>query len=160
MRATHVHVVLTAVAVAGCAPTPKDSPSAMRTEREAAPGSAPPQSRFAGTLAGKKFTIAIEGGQVVSSGADAWTWKQGAGEVAIQEVGPADADTHFLVARSPRTIVRGDDGFSILTEVVLVSGGRVFRCTHEERVGDPDSPAAKAVVERGVTACSSLRVEP
>jgi hypothetical protein len=36
----------------------------------------------------------------------------------------------------------------------------VFRCAHEERVDDPDSRAGKAVVERGVAVCTSLRVEP
>ncbi|HWU89718.1 MAG TPA: hypothetical protein VN253_20790 [Kofleriaceae bacterium] len=159
MLLPHVHVVLTALAVAGCAKSPKDSTSGTRSEPEA-PGPAPAESRFSGTVAGHRFTIAIESGRVVHRGPDTWSWKLGAGEVSIEELGPADADTHFLVERSPRTIVRGDDGFSIVTEVVLVAGGRAFRCAHEERVDDPDSPAARAAVERGVVACSSLRIEP
>lgn len=156
---TNVHLVLAAIAVAGCARTPKDSPAAAQREPEA-PGSAAPESRFAGTLAGHRFTITVEGGQATGSSPEQWSWSVGAGHVAIQEIGEADADTRFLVARSPRTIVRGEDGFTMVTEVVLVAGGRAFRCTHEERVADPDSPDAKDAVERGIAACSSLRVEP
>ena len=154
-----VHVVLTALAVAGCAKSPKDSPSGSRREPEA-PGPVPAESRFAGTVAGHRFSIAVEGGRVLRGGPDAWAWQVGAGEVSIEEIGAAGADTRFLVERSPRTIVRGDGGFSIFTEVVLVAGGRAFRCAHEERVDDPDSPAARTTVERGVTACTSLRIEP
>jgi len=160
MRMLYLHVALAALAAAGCAKSPKDSPPASRRELEA-PDPAPAESRFAGTLADHRFTITIDGGRVTRSAPDAWTWQLGAGEVAIQEVGAADANTHFLVERSPRTIVRGGDReLSVVTEVVLVAGGRAFRCTHEERVDDPDSPAGKAAVERGVAACTSLRVEP
>jgi hypothetical protein len=160
MRMLYLHVALAALAAAGCAKSPKDSPAASRRELEA-PDPAPAESRFSGTVAGHRFTITIDGGRVTRSAPDAWTWQLGAGEVAIQEVGAADADTHFLVERSPRTIVRGGDReLSVFTEVVQVAGGRVFRCTHEERVDDPDSPAGKAAVERGVAACASLRVEP
>ena len=156
---THAHVVLAALAAAGCAKSPKDAPAGSRRELEA-PGPAAAESRFSGTVAGHRFTIAVDGGRVTRSGPDGWSWGVGAGEVSIQEIGAADADTHFLVERSPRTIVRGGGELSIFTEVVLVAGGRVFRCTHEERVDDPDSPAGKAAVERGVAACTSLRVEP
>lgn len=159
MLKPHVHVVLAALAAAGCAKSPKDSPAGTRAEPEA-PGPVPVGSRFAGTVAGHRFTIAIGGGRVLRGGPEAWAWKLGAGEVSIEEIGAADTDTHFLVERSPRTIVRGDSGFSIFTEVVVVAGGRAFRCAHEERVDDPDSPAARATVDRGIAACSSLRIEP
>jgi hypothetical protein len=152
-------VLALALAAAGCAKSPKDAPASSRPEPEA-PGPVRVDSRFAGTVAGHRFTIAIEGGRVVRGGPEAWRWKLGAGEVSIEEIGPVDAGTHFLVERSPRTIVRGDGGFSIFTEVVLVAGGLAFRCAHEERVDDPDAPAAKTTVERGVAACTSLRVEP
>jgi hypothetical protein len=154
-----LHVVLAALAASACAKTPKDTPAGSRRELEA-PAPAPPGSRFSGTIAGHRFTISIEDGRVLRSAADDWAWGTGAGEVSIQEIGPADAETHFLVERSPRTIVRGDGEVSIFTEVVLVAGGRVFRCAHEERVEDPDAPAGKAAVARGVAACTSLRVEP
>jgi hypothetical protein len=159
MRPLHAHVVLAALAAAGCAKSPKDSPAGARRELEA-PGPAPAESRFSGAIAGHRFTIAIEGGRVTHSGPDAWRWAIGAGELSIQEIGAADAGTHFLVERSPRTIVRGDRELSLFTEVVLVAAGRVFRCTHEEHVRDPDAPAGKAAVTRGVAACASLRVEP
>lgn len=158
MRPPHAPVILAALAAAGCAKSPKDSPGPVR-ELEA-PGPEPAESRFAGTVAGHRFTIAVDGGKVLRGGPEVWTWKLGAGEVSVEEIGAADADTRFLVERSPRTIVRGDDGFSIFTEVVLVAGGRAFRCAHEERVGDPDSPAARETVERGIAACASLRIEP
>lgn len=154
-----VLAALAALAMAGCAKSPKDTPGPARTELEA-PGELAPESRFAGTIAGHRFTIAIEGGRVTRSGPDEWRWAMGAGEVAVQELGPADADTHFLVERSPRTIVRGDRELSVVTEVVLVAGGRVFRCAHQERVDDPEAPAGKAAVERGIATCASLRVEP
>jgi len=159
MLKPHVHVVLAALAAAGCSKSPKDSPSGARTEPEA-PGPVPAESRFSGTVAGHRFTIAVDGGRVLRGGPEAWAWKLGAGEVSIEEIGAADADTRFLVERSPRTIVRGDSGFSIFTEVVVVAGGRAFRCAHEERVDDPDSPAARATVDRGIAACTSLRIEP
>ncbi len=155
----HLHVLLAALAAAGCAKSPKDAPAASRRELEA-PGPAAPESRFSGTVAGHRFTITIDGGRVLRAGPDAWSWAIGAGEVSIQELGAADGGTQFLVERSPRTIVRGDAELSIVTEVVLVAGGRAFRCAHEERVDDPDSPAGKAALERGVAACTSLRVEP
>lgn len=159
MRTIPAHVVLAALAAAGCAKSPKDSPAGSRIEPEA-PGPAARESRFTGAVAGHRFTITIDGGRVTSAGPDTWTWAVGAGEVSVQELGAADADTRFLVERSPRTIVRGGRELSISTEVVLVAGGRVFRCAHEERIDDPDSPAARAAAERGVAACTSLRVEP
>src|SRR5689334_11536970 len=159
MRMPPVHLALAALAAAGCAKSPKDSPGGSRRELEA-PVTAAPESRFSGTVAGHRFTITVEGGRVTRSEPDAWWWAVGAGEVSVQEIGQADADTHFLVERSPRTIARGDSELSVFTEVVLVAGGRVFRCAHEERVDDPDSPAGKAAVERGVATCASLRVEP
>lgn len=156
---THVHLVLAAIAVAGCARTPKDSPAAAQREPVASVPSAP-GSVFAGTLAGHRFTITVEGGQATAAAPDQQSWAVGPGRVAVQEIGEADAETHFLVERSPRTVVRGESGFTMVTEVVLVAGGRAFRCTHEERVADPDSQAAQAAVERGIAACSSLRVDP
>src|SRR6185436_6386118 len=160
MRMPPVHLALAVLAAAGCAKSPKDSPAGSRRELEA-PGPAPAESRFSGTIAGHRFTIMVDGGRVTSSGPDAWSWVTGSGEVSIQEIGAADADTHFLVERSPRTIVRsGEQGPSIFTEVVLMASGRVFRCAHEERVDDPDAPAGRAAVDRGVVACASLRVEP
>jgi hypothetical protein len=160
MRMPHAHAVLVALAAAACAKSPKDSPAGSPRELEA-PGPASGDSRFAGAIGGHRFTITVDGGRLTRSGPDAWSWAMGAGEVSVQEIGAADADTHFLVERSPRTIVRaGEQGPSVVTEVVLVAGGRVFRCTHEERVEDPDAPAGKAAVERGVAACASLRVEP
>lgn len=152
-------VIALALAATGCAKSPKDAPAA-RQELEVPGPAVPAESRFSGTVAGHRFSIVIEGGRVTRSEADAWRWAQGAGEVALAEIGAADADTHFLVDRSPRTIVRGGEEVSVVTEVVLVAGGRVFRCTHEERVADPDAPAGKAAVERGVAACTSLRIEP
>lgn len=157
----HVHVVLAlaALAAAGCAKSPKDAPGQAAPEPEA-PGPAPAESRFSGSIAGHRFTITVDGGRVTHTAPDGWRCAVGAGEVSVQEIGAADADTHFLVERSPRTIVRGDRELSVFTEVVLVAGGRVFRCAHEEPVEDPDSPAGKAAVERGIVACASLRVEP
>jgi hypothetical protein len=155
----HAHVVLTALAAAGCARSPKDAPGGSRRE-DLAPARAAADGRFSGTVAGHRFTITIDGGRLTRSEPDGWSWAVGSGEVSIQEIGEADAGTHFLVERSPRTIARGGPELSIFTEVVLVAGGRVFRCAHEERVDDPDSPAGKAAVERGVAACTSLRVEP
>jgi len=159
MRQLHAHVALAALAAAGCAKSPKDPPAGTRRELEA-PGPTAVKSRFSGTIAGHRFTIAVDGGRVTRSGPAEWRWAIGAGEISIQEIGAADAGTHFLVERSPRTIVRGDGELSIFTEVVLVAGGRVFRCTHEEHVDDPDAPAAKAAVKRGIATCASLRVEP
>jgi hypothetical protein len=161
MLKPHVHVAVLAAlaAAAGCAKSPKDSPPGARAEPEA-PGPVPAGSRFSGTVAGHRFTIVVDGGRVLRGGPEAWAWRLGAGEVSIEEIGAADADTRFLVERSPRTIVRGDSGFSIFTEVVVVAGGRAFRCAHEERVDDPDSPAARATVDRGIAACTSLRIEP
>jgi hypothetical protein len=155
----HVHVILAALAAAGCASSSRDAPGRAQPEPEA-PGPAAGESRFSGTIAGHRFTITVDGGRVTRAEPDGWRCALGAGEVSVQEIGAADADTRFLVERSPRTIVRGDRELSVFTEVVLVAGGRVFRCAHEEPVEDPDSPAGKAAVERGVVACASLRVEP
>jgi hypothetical protein len=161
MRTLLAHAALAALAAGGCARSPKDSAGSAGAPRELeASGPAPADGRFSGTIAGHRFTITVEGGRVTRSAPEAWRWEVGAGEVSIQELGAADADTHFLVERSPRTIVRGDQELSVLTDVVLVAGDRVFRCTHEEHVDDPDSPAGKAAATRGVAACASLRVEP
>lgn len=165
---THVHLVLTALvltalAAVGCAKAPKDTPGGKPGGSRRGLAAARPaiaEGRFAGTVAGHRFTITVDGGRVTRSDPDAWSWAVAGGEISIQELGAVDADTHFLVERSPRTIVRGDQELSIFTEVVLVAGGRVFRCAHEEPVDDPDSTAGKAAVERGVAACTSLRVEP
>lgn len=157
---THLHVALAALAVAGCAKSPKDSPAGSRHELEA-PGPALAESRFSGTIAGHRFTIVVDGGRVTRSAPDAWSWEVGGGEVSVQELGAADTETHFLVQRSPRTVARGGErDLSVVTEVVVVAGGRVFRCAHEEQVDDPDSQAGKAAVGRGMAACTSLRVEP
>jgi len=156
----HLHVALAALTAAGCTKSPADSPAGSRPEPEA-PGPMTAESRFAGTVGGHRFTIALGGGRVTRSAADAWSWEVGGGEVSVQELGEADTATHFLVERSPRTVVRGGErDLSVVTEVVLVAGGRVFRCAHAEHVDDPDSPAGKAAVERGIAACTSLRVEP
>lgn len=121
---------------------------------------APADPPLEGQLGARRFTIALAGATPVRSEPTIWSWKLGGGEVAVQDLGPVDEDSHFLVERSPRTIVRNDGGFLIVTEVVQIVGGRVIGCTHEERVPDPDAPEARAVVDRGVAVCSSLHVEP
>jgi hypothetical protein len=145
-------MLVLAAALAGCAGTGRTPPPS----NEAAPAEPP----LEGQLGKHRFTIALAGATLVRSEPAIWSWRLGTGEVAVQDVGPADRDSHFLVERSPRTIVRSDGGFQIVTEVVLVVAGRVFSCTHEERVPDPDAPEARAVVDRGLAVCSSLRVEP
>ncbi|MGN6106994.1 MAG: hypothetical protein ACTHU0_17950 [Kofleriaceae bacterium] len=145
--------------VAGCASSSREAPvPGQRAQESRLPGA--PAGQFTGTLGGHRFAITVEGGEVTEAGPTLWTWKLGVGAVSLQELGPAGPESHFLVERSPRTVVRSDGGFLIVTEVVKVVGDRVFSCAHEQRVADPDAPDARPVVDRGIAVCTSLRVEP
>ncbi|MEJ7597032.1 MAG: hypothetical protein WKG01_03900 [Kofleriaceae bacterium] len=118
--------------------------------------------RFEGVIAGHRFSIAVDGGEVIGMQANAWTWQVGDGTLDVTASGPVDASTQFLVERSPRTIVRSpiETGLTIVTEVVVTAGGRMFTCVHQQRVTDDRTPEATAIRERGVAACSTLHVDP
>ena len=104
--------------------------------------------------------IVIPNAQLAAQAKDRITWRVPAGEATVSDDGPRTTDTKFLVARSPRTIVRSDGGFHVVTEVVRECDGRVFGCVYTETVADPESPAGHAARDRGVAACGSLRVDP
>jgi len=146
-------MILLAAALAACGGAPRAAPASNQADP-------PAVERVTGQLGAHRFTLELGDATLERSESAIWSWKLGAGEVAVEDLGRADADSHFLVERSPRTVVRADGGWTLVTEVVVVVGGRVFRCMHEQKVADPDAPEAHRAVDRGVAVCNSLRVEP
>ncbi|MBS1124208.1 MAG: hypothetical protein H6Q90_6436 [Deltaproteobacteria bacterium] len=117
-----------------------------------------PDGRFEGTIGTHAFSIVIDGGKLTSADRTAWTWQVGNGRVVLVDAGPIDDQTHFLVARSPRTIMRSSDGLWVVTEVVTTAGGRVFTCLHQQTVAKDGTAEAREARAIGVAACGSLRV--
>jgi hypothetical protein len=148
-----VLVVLAAVTAGACA---HHEPLA---NREGSAGREP-NPHYEGTLGGHYFTITLEGGELAKQDARTWQWRLPGGEATVADHGAATDQTKFLVQRSPRTIVRIDGGYHVITEVVLDVGGREFGCSYHQRVADPDGPEGKAAAERGVATCTSFRVDP
>jgi len=99
-------------------------------------------------------SITIPQAEVAAQTKDRITWRVPAGEATVSDDGPQTGETKFLIARSPRTIVRSDGGFHVVTEVVRECDGRVFGCVYTETVADPESPAGHAARDRGVAARS------
>jgi len=122
---------------------------------------AAPSDERDGIVGDHHVSIVIPNAQLAAQAKDRITWRVAdGGEATVSDDGPRTAETRFLVARSPRTIVRSDGGFRVVTEVVRECDGRVFGCIYTETVTDPESPAGQAARDRGVAACSSLRVDP
>jgi hypothetical protein len=115
---------------------------------------------FEGVISGHHFTITIEKGKLASSDKSSYAWTAGTGRVVVSDSGPIAEETKFLVERSPRTIVRGSDGFWVVTEVVTTAGGRAFTCLHQQPIARDGTLEAKQATARGVAACTSLRVDP
>jgi hypothetical protein len=143
-----------------CGKATHDSPSPPPSNRIAAEVTQDPGDRFEGTLGTHAFSIVVGGGKVTSADRTSWTWQVGSGRLVVQEAGPVDDQTHFLVARSPRTIMRNSDGLWVVTEVVTTAGGRVFTCLHQQTVAQDGTAEAREAAARGVAACGSLRVAP
>lgn len=147
--------LLVASAWASCTPARTEPPVPSHQAEGTAIGKH--DERFEGTLAGHHFSIEIPDGE--STGAT--SWRIGGGTLELSESGPVDGSTQFLIQRSPRTIARSrDGGVSIITEVVVAAGGRMFTCLHAHPVADDASPEAKAARERGISVCSTLHVDP
>ncbi len=142
-----------------CGKATHEVPSPPPSNRVTAEVTAP-DDHFEGTLGAHQFSIVVDGGKVTSADRTTWTWQVGSGRLVLQEAGPIDDQTHFLVARSPRTIMRNSDGLWVVTEVVKTAGGRVFTCLHQQTVAQDGTAEAKEAAARGVAACGSLRVAP
>lgn len=117
-------------------------------------------TRFDGRIGGRRFVISIANAELVTHTQTLWRWRVPSGEVTVTDAGAPTEATKFQVARSPRTIVRSDRDFRVITEVVISAGGRVFDCVYQELVAEPESPEGRAATERGIAACSSFHVEP
>lgn len=115
---------------------------------------------FEGTISGHHFSIAIAEGRLVDANRGAYTYAAGTGRLVVQDSGQIADETRYLVARSPRTIVRESDGLWVVTEVVTTAGGRVFTCLHQQTIARDGTIEAKQAAARGVSACTSLRVDP
>ncbi|MEO8705203.1 MAG: hypothetical protein ABI867_34475 [Kofleriaceae bacterium] len=115
---------------------------------------------FEGTISGHHFSIAIAGGTLIDASRGAYTYSVGTGRLVVQDSGQIADETRYLVARSPRTIVRESDGLWVVTEVVTTAAGRVFTCLHQQTIARDGTDEAKAAAARGVAACTSLRVDP
>jgi hypothetical protein len=152
-----------AIAVIGsaCSKSTQDSPLQGRGGRDReAPIASVDDDRFEGTISGHHFTISIAGGRVTASDRAAYTWSTGMAEVTLQDSGPIADETRYLVARSPRTIMRDHDGLRVVTEVVTTAAGRVFTCLYQQPVTSDGSFEAQQAKARGIAACTSLRVDP
>jgi len=119
-----------------------------------------PDGTFQGTISGHHFSIKIDGGKLASVDRSAYAWSVGSGRLVVQDAGPIAGETRFLVARSPRTIMRDHDGLWVVTEVVTTAGGRVFTCLHQQTVARDGTLESRQATARGVAACTSLRVDP
>lgn len=109
---------------------------------------------------GHHFTITIADAKLVAQRPDRWTWRVANGEATVSDDGPRTAESQYLIARSPRTIVRGDgDIIQVITELARDFDGRIFSCVYSETVDDPDSPRGMAARARGLAACQSLHVD-
>lgn len=149
-------VMVLVATVAACKNTP-EPPASNRASDDVAPPAAK-RDVFEGTISGHPFTIAIPDGKLASSNASAYAWHAGAGTVELADSGPIDEQTRHLVARSPRTIMRDNDGLWVVTEVVTTAGGRTFTCLHRQPVERADSLEAQQATARGVAACTSLAI--
>jgi hypothetical protein len=154
--------VLAMIAVAACSRSSDVAPPSNHGSSVdvAVPPAQPQEGVFEGTISGHHFSITIPEGKLANAERGAYTWHVGSGRLAVQDSGPIADETKFLVARSPRTIVRDNDGLWIVTEVVKTAGGRVFTCLHQQTIARDGSVEAKQAAARGVAACSSLVVDP
>ncbi len=147
------------VLTTACSKTTREPPPAP-SNRVATVVTQAPDDRFEGTLGTHAFSITVDRAKLVSADRTSWIWQVGSGRLVVQDAGPIDGQTHFLVARSPRTIMRDSDGLWVVTEVVTTAGGRAFTCLHQQTVAKDGTAEAQAVAARGIAACSSLRVAP
>ena len=157
MKELGVLALLIAAGACGKASDPPLPPASNRTAAEVTPAA---DGRFEGVIGGHQFSIVIDGGKVTSSDRSMWTWRVGPGRLVLQDTGPITEDTRYLVARSPRTIVRGNEGMWLVTEVVTTAGGHMFTCLHQQVIDEDGSAGAKLASARGTAACTSLHVAP
>ncbi|HEU0034490.1 MAG TPA: hypothetical protein VFQ53_27895 [Kofleriaceae bacterium] len=149
--------MLVALLVAACGKTAREQPANATDEVTTAP---PVDDKFSGTLSGHAFEIAIADGKLETARRDTWTWRAGSGKVTLSDSGPVTPETHFLVERSPRTIVRDSDGLWVVTEVVRTAGGRVFTCLYRQAIESESTLELNLAKQRGVAACGSLVLDP
>src|SRR6266498_2544471 len=101
---------------------------ACRSSHQSEPAS--PSDQRDGIVGEHHVSIVIPNAQLASQTKDRITWRVPSGEATVSDEGPRTADTRFQVARSPRTIVRADHGFHVVTDVVREHDGRVFGCVY------------------------------
>jgi hypothetical protein len=140
------------LAIAGCTGA-RESATPTATNR----GAGDPAD-FSGAVGGQPFQIRIPEAKLLSSAPTAYAWRLGTGRVEVEDLGSVGPETHFLVERSPRTIVRStaESSFLVVTELVTTAGGRVIACTHRQPVASDAHPERAAAP--GLAACSSLRI--
>src|SRR5512138_2104578 len=73
-------------------------------------------ARSEGTIGHHHFAIAIAGAELVKQTPSLWRWRVPGGEITVSDSGAPTEATKFQVARSPRTIVRSDRGYHVITE--------------------------------------------
>jgi len=120
------------------------------------------RGQLEGVVGGHHFSIIIPDAKLVAQTPARSTWRLASGEATVSDDGPPTADSKFVIARSPRTLVRSDAeaGVIVVTELAREHAGRVITCVYSETVDDPESPRAKAARNHGLAACQSLRVDP
>jgi hypothetical protein len=155
-------IIAAVVIVVACGQGSHDPPVlSNRGGGDVAPAVSPARGRFEGTISGHHFSIEIADGKLVASDPSSYAWSVGGGRLSLQDSGPIAEETRFLVARSPRTIVRESDGTWVVTEVVTTAGGRAFTCLHQRPVAAIGPRfEAREVAAQGIAACSSLRIDP
>jgi hypothetical protein len=146
--------------VAACSKSAQESPPLSNRGGTDAPQIVANQDRFEGTISGHRFTITIAGGKIAARDRNAYTWDVQGARVTLQDSGPIADETRHLVARSPRTIVRDQDGLWVVTEVVTTAAGRVFTCLYHQPVTRDGAFESSQAKSRGIAACTSLKVEP
>lgn len=149
-----------AIAVVSACKSTQDSPPLSNRGGRDAPAVRGEIDRFEGTISGHHFSIAIAGGKLVSSDRSAYAWDAVGGRITLQDSGPIADETRHLVARSPRTIIREQDGMWVVTEVVTTVRGRVFTCLHQQPVPRDTALETQQAKLRGIAACTSLHLDP
>lgn len=126
-------------------------------------GSSPiDDDRFEGVISGIHFAIRIGNAKLIEAQPHSYAWLAGVARdsrVTLQDSGPIADETRYLVARSPRTIVRDDDGIWVVTEVVTTARGRVFTCLHEQPINRQAVQQTEILKARGVATCRTLELD-
>ena len=154
-------LALALLVAVGCSrSSPPDAVTSNRGSVDVTAAPVPPDDKLEGNISGHHISITIAEGRLAHADRGEYTWHVGKGRLVVSDSGPIADETRYLVERSPRTIVRDNDGLWIVTEVVTTAGGRVFTCLHQQTVARDGTVESKEAAARGVAACMSLKVDP